>query len=76
MGAGSEELFLTEMSIETVIGQIDKTNITNHQDLIVLNNEVQWEMTGLTLTASIHTTLLLGSRVMAGERHYSLQVVG
>lgn len=26
MGAGSEELFLTEMSIETVIGQIDKTN--------------------------------------------------
>lgn len=26
MGAGSEELSLTEMSIETAIGQIDKTN--------------------------------------------------
>lgn len=43
---------------------------------MALSKEVQWEMTGVALTASIHTPPLLGSRVMAGDRRYSLKAVG
>lgn len=42
----------------------------------MLSKEVQREMAGLALAASIHTPSLLGSRVMAGNGHYSLKAVG
>lgn len=44
VGAGSEELSLTEMSVETAVGLTDKTKVRNHWDQVVLSKGVQWEM--------------------------------
>lgn len=73
MGAGSEELSLTEMSIETSTRQRDNTN---SKRTVGSESLEQRSPVGNEWIDTIHTPPLLGSSIMVGDRQYNSKAVG